>query len=147
MLTTLPPSLESHALRLHPGADLHQALLEFALAHHIQAGFIITGVGSLRKASLRLAGRTESQTFNGPFEIISLSGTLSIYGEHLHVGLADGQGKTLAGRLVKGCQIATTAEIILADSLNHRFIRQPDPHTGYSELVVELRDQAETFSH
>ncbi|MGB3534560.1 MAG: PPC domain-containing DNA-binding protein [Microcoleaceae cyanobacterium] len=57
--------------------------------NNIQAGFILTAVGSLQQAVLRFAGQSESQCFFQQFEIISLGGTLSHNGIHLHIGLAD----------------------------------------------------------
>jgi hypothetical protein len=41
----------TYALRLRPNQDLKQEIVAFAQAHHIQAGYIITCVGSLKKAS------------------------------------------------------------------------------------------------
>ncbi|CAN0083490.1 unnamed protein product [Scytosiphon promiscuus] len=48
--------LVCHALRLRPGQELKGALARFRSAKGIQAGFIITCVGSVRDVSLRLAG-------------------------------------------------------------------------------------------
>jgi hypothetical protein len=47
--------VKTYALRLVPGQDLRVELERFAKAKNIQTGFIVTGVGSLRKATLRLA--------------------------------------------------------------------------------------------
>jgi len=46
-----------YALRLHPNQDLKQEIGAFAKANNIQAGYIITCVGSLKKANLRFANQ------------------------------------------------------------------------------------------
>ena len=59
----------------------------------------MTCVGSLRKAALRLADRDETTLYQGKFEIVSLVGTLSVDGPHLHIALADGARKMIGGHL------------------------------------------------
>jgi predicted DNA-binding protein with PD1-like motif len=46
---------------------------------------MLSAVGSLRDPSLRLAGNSEATFLAGNFEIVSLVGTLSRTGAHLHV--------------------------------------------------------------
>jgi predicted DNA-binding protein with PD1-like motif len=43
-------------VRLRPGQDLRPELLAVAERERIQAGLVLTGVGSLSRARLRLAG-------------------------------------------------------------------------------------------
>lgn len=124
------------ATRLQPEQDLKQSLKEFSDRNQIQAGFIITAVGSLKQAHLRFAGQSEGQLFAEKFEIVSLVGTLSSNGLHLHVSLANRDGKTIGGHLLDGCIIYTTAEIVLGDSPNHTFLRTFDQQTGFNELEV-----------
>jgi predicted DNA-binding protein with PD1-like motif len=124
--------VKTYVLRLVPGQDLRVELERFAKAKNIQAGFIVTGVGSLRKASLRLADKSEATNFDGKFEIVSLVGTLSPDGPHLHLSISDGDGKTIGGHLVAGCEIYTTAEIVISDALGLRMTREPDAASGYS---------------
>ncbi|OLP20258.1 DNA-binding protein with PD1-like DNA-binding motif [Leptolyngbya sp. 'hensonii'] len=124
-------------LRLGPHQDLRQSLREFTQAHQIQAGFILTAVGSLRQATLRLANQREPQVFQGKFEIVSLVGTLSIHGLHLHLSLADETGATIGGHLQEGCPIYTTAEIVIGSTPDYIFLRQPDEQTGFRELYIQ----------
>lgn len=54
----LPPATSptrAHALRLRPGDDLRSALLAYVAQHGIEAGAVLTCVGSLTVATLRLA--------------------------------------------------------------------------------------------
>jgi predicted DNA-binding protein with PD1-like motif len=50
------------ALRLRPGADLKRELLALAELERVQAGWVLTCVGSLSGARLRLAGGAEHAT-------------------------------------------------------------------------------------
>ena len=125
------------ALRLKPGEDLKRALAEVVAREGVRAGVVLTCVGSLSKAALRLAGRDERSLFEGPFEILALSGTLSPDGLHLHVALADEGGGTLGGHMLEGCVVYTTAEIVLGFLQNVDFHRQLDTATGYAELVID----------
>jgi uncharacterized protein len=124
------------ALRLGPGQDLRQQLETFVKQKKLRAGFIITAVGSLRSASIRLADQPNAQSFDGKFEIVSLVGTLGQDGVHLHVSISDKEGRTLGGHLVEGCLIYTTAEIVIGDAPGLSFAREQDKDTGYKELRI-----------
>ncbi|WP_414333659.1 MULTISPECIES: PPC domain-containing DNA-binding protein [unclassified Synechococcus] len=130
-------SLKIYPLRLLPGQDLKQELERFARQQPLQAAFVLSAVGSLSQATLRLADQTEDHLLSECLEILSLSGSLCPDGVHLHLAVADAQGRTWGGHLRPGCLIYTTAEIVLADSLEYRFSRQPDPATGYLELHIQ----------
>ncbi|MCG5061117.1 MAG: DNA-binding protein [Limnoraphis sp. WC205] len=123
-------------IRLKPNQDLKLSLQEIAATDQIQAGFILTAVGSLKQATVRFAGQEESECLRGRFEIVSLVGTLSIEGIHLHIALADAHGKTIGGHLQTGCIIYTTAEIVIGTVPGYIFKRTPDPETGYLELKI-----------
>jgi predicted DNA-binding protein with PD1-like motif len=122
--------------RLHPGQDVRQQIEAFVKAHNIRAGFILTAVGSLRSATIRLADQKDSTTFAGKFEIVSLVGTLGQDGVHLHISIADSTGKTIGGHLVEGCLVYTTVEIVVAEARGLTFAREQDAETGYKELII-----------
>jgi predicted DNA-binding protein with PD1-like motif len=124
------------AVRLRPGQDLRQKLEEVVKARDIRAGFILTAVGSLRSATIRLADQKDPTRFEGKFEIVSLVGTMGQDGVHLHISIADKTGKTLGGHLVDGCPIYTTAEIVIGDARGLMFSREQDEETGYKELRI-----------
>src|SRR5437660_1599827 len=96
-------SQDIFALRLHTGDDLKLSLIDFVKQHRLKAAYVITCVGSLQKANLRLANKDKPTSFKGKFEIISLVGTLSPGGVHLHLGIADSSGKSIGGHLMDGC--------------------------------------------
>jgi uncharacterized protein len=131
--------MQTHALRLRPGQDLKQSLVAFAHAHKLKAGFILTCVGSLRVAALRLANKDDTTIFEDKFEILSLVGTLSVDGPHLHVALSDGTGRTLGGHLQDGSLVYTTAEIVIGELDELIFTRPIDPETTYDELVITAK--------
>ena len=128
--------LKTYALRLKPGDDLRQQLAAFVQAHRIQAGTLLTCVGSLTVATLRLANQEGPTVYRGHFEIVSLVGTLSTNGSHLHLAIADSTGRTIGGHLLEGCRVYTTAEIVLGELPALEFRREPDPAFGYRELAV-----------
>src|SRR4028119_1489541 len=129
--------MKTFAIRLKPDQDLKENLSSFVEQNNIQAGFILTAVGSLKQATLRFASQNYSQVFKQRFEIVSLVGTLSTHGLHLHVSLSDRHGKTLGGHLLYGCIIYTTAEIVIGTSEDFIFLRTMDENTGYKELEIQ----------
>ena len=54
-----------------------------------QAGCVISAIGSLSVAQLRLAGATQATAIHSELEILSLSGNLWPDGAHLHIAVAD----------------------------------------------------------
>ena len=127
------------ALRLKPNQDLKESLKHFVTSNNIEAGFILTTVGSLKQATLRFANQNDSKVLQDKFEIVSLVGTLSTHGIHLHISLSDKEGKTIGGHLEKGCLIYTTAEIVIGVSEDFIFLRTVDENTGYKELEIQPR--------
>ena len=125
-----------HALRLNPGDDLKVKLNEFLQKEKIEAGYILTCVGSLRELSLRLANQKESTVVKNKFEIVSLMGTLSQDGLHLHLSAADSTGKVIGGHLTDGNIIYTTAEIVIGESKDYVFKRETDSLTTFKELKI-----------
>ena len=132
-------ALTSYCFRLHPGVDLKIELLRYAQAHQLQAATVLSAVGSLTVANLRLANATQTALFRGPLEIVSLIGTLNQDGGHFHISVADGDGKVVGGHLMDGCQIHTTGEIVLLESVDLQFRREIDTTTGFRELTIANR--------
>lgn len=129
-------SLRTVAARFTPGEDLRNAIERLAHEHHVEAGCVISAVGSLKIAMLRLAGADKLTKFIGPFEIVSLSGTIAPTGVHLHLSIAGADGKAVGGHLANGCMVHTTVELVVADMAGVRFARMPDATTGYKELNI-----------
>jgi predicted DNA-binding protein with PD1-like motif len=135
--------MRAHAFRLTPGTDLKAELERLVAAQGLRAGCIVSCVGSLSQARLRMPGGPDEPEafaqFEEPMEILSLAGTLSPDGLHLHIGLSRRDGSCVGGHLVAGCRINTTAELVIGELDEVTFRRPVDPATGYGELSVELR--------
>ncbi|RCW81746.1 PPC domain-containing DNA-binding protein [Paracoccus lutimaris] len=124
------------ALRLKPGEDPVAALRALQRQTGAQAMALVTCVGSLTRAVIRHANRNEPSEYLGHYEITSLAGTIDPAGEHLHLGIADGEGRAFGGHLLPGSAVYTTAEIVVLILEDLAFARAPCPYSGYDELVV-----------
>ena len=123
-------------LRLHPQQDLRSAIASVLSEHGVEAAFVLSGIGSLSEARIRYAGVSEPALLCGDLEILTLSGSVSLDGVHLHMTVSDAQGAVVGGHVAPGCTIRTTAEILLALLPDYRFSRAPDARSGWDELVV-----------
>lgn len=130
------PVMRNYTFRLGSGQDLFDSIEAIVREQSVEAGCILSGVGSLTRVSIRLASRDEYSIYEGFFEIVSLTGTLSIHGSHVHISVADEQGKTFGGHLGSGCKIYTTSEIVLAVFDDVVYKREHAEDSGYEELAV-----------
>lgn len=137
-MTVLPALVP---MRLSPGQDLRLALQQWLAEQQLQAAWVVSGIGSLSHAPLRLAGQEGFMTLAGDLEILTLSGSLSLDGAHLHISVATASGQVSGGHLGLGSQVRTTAELLLAPLPSWCFRREPDPDTGHLELVIQRPDR------
>jgi len=132
--------MKTYTFRLKPNQDLFDSIETFAADKKIEAGCLLSAVGSLTHATLRLANRETYNEYEGHYEIVSITGMVAVSGSHIHVSISDENGVTIGGHLVLGCKIYTTAEIVLAvfdDVVYARELLEND--SGYEELVVRDR--------
>lgn len=132
--------MKYYAFRLKPEQDLKKEIIDFTLKNGINAGVIITCVGSLKCANIRLAEESITKRLEEKFEIVSLVGTLSQEGCHLHISIADSQGKVIGGHLQEESYIYTTAEIVIGEICNLTFTREYSTETGFKELYIRDKD-------
>ncbi|MDO9314096.1 MAG: DNA-binding protein [Burkholderiaceae bacterium] len=132
--------MDTLPIRLLPGQDLRRALEEAVAARGCRAAFVLSGIGSLAPAVLRLAGASEVSTIDGDVEILTLSGSIAPHASHLHASVSDAGGVVVGGHVAQGCTVRTTAEVLLALLPDWTFSREPDATTGYDELVVRRGD-------
>lgn len=128
-----------HVLRLQPGEDARTTLRDWVTANNILAAAITSAVGSLTHAHIRYADRADGIMTTADLEVLSLSGTLSIYGMHLHLSVADRDGKMLGGHMLDGCIVRTTLELIVQEIEGVRMLRIKDEQSGYEELSPEAK--------
>lgn len=87
-----------------------------------------------------MAGATPTaqdiRTLKGDYEIVSLVGTVSVNGVHLHMSFSDSDGIVRGGHLKEGTLIHPTAEIVIGVDENAEMRREMDEETGFAELII-----------
>ena len=121
--------------RLLPGQDLKAEIEKMAAS--VDAGVLLSVVGSLNKLVLRLADGKTVKEWQEEFEIVSGTGTVSKNGCHIHLSAADKEGKVIGGHLKGGCIVNTTVEVVIVVFDDAIYTRQLDEKTGYPELSYE----------
>lgn len=127
-----------YIFRLHRGDDLKQSILEFCRMNNINSGIIACAVGCCSKVKFRLAGAESFYEDEKDYEIVSIMGTISKDGVHIHISFADDTGKVVGGHLTEGCIINTTCEVSIIKSDKYKLSREYDEETCYKELVIEM---------
>jgi len=103
-----------HALPLHlePGSDVRLSLEQLARAQGAH-GFVLSVVGNLSQAAFQCPGQAEPTLLHGEFEIITLQGTLSAQGVHLHLSVSDSQCQVWGGHLEPGTLVLKGADLLV----------------------------------
>ncbi|MBT3419019.1 MAG: DNA-binding protein [Candidatus Magasanikbacteria bacterium] len=127
----------THALRLTPGQDIKKEITLYVQKNSIAAGVILSCVGSLTRATLRLADERITKNYEEKFEIVSLTGTLSPDGCHLHMSIANKDGHVFGGHMKDNCLVYSTAEIVIGVCEHLAFTRVHDNDTGFKELQIK----------
>ena len=132
--------MKHHAFRLTYGMDLRQGIEDYCRDNNIHSAAIVTVVGCVYRARIRLADGETIEEYDDRYEIVSLTGTISPDGSHMHISLADEDGRVIGGHMCNGCLVNTTAEVVLVSlDEEYRFSREYDDSTGYDELVIRKR--------
>jgi len=127
-------------IRLQPGDDLRRALEAAVCGAGCEAAFVVSGIGSLSHAELRLAGARDSLSLHEGLELLTVSGSVAAGASHLHASVSRSTGEVLGGHVGYGSIVRTTAEVLLGLLPGWRFTRERDDATGYDELVVRRID-------
>jgi len=128
--------MKTHIFRLRPEEDLKKSIDEYVIKHQIEVAVVLSVVGSVVQYEIRVSDGKTVISKKEPREIITVSGLCSQDGSHLHISLSDVHGSIIAGHLMDGCLINTTAEIVLLEIDNIKLTREFDVATGYKELVA-----------
>jgi len=99
-------------LKLAPGSDLRLSLEELAQRDGI-GGFVLGVVGNLTKASFQCPGQAEPTVLEGDLEVITLNGTFSPEGVHLHLSLSDGACQVWGGHLEPGTIVQKGVDLLI----------------------------------
>ena len=131
--------MKTHVFRLHPGQNFKEEIDKYVQEKNIRAGIILTCVGNLTKAVVRMANAKVIKTWEGSFEIISLVGTVEAGNSHIHICISDEEGKTFGGHLKDGSVVGVTAEVAIGEIEDLEFSREFDEKSGYKELIVKKK--------
>lgn len=131
----------NHAIRLTRGCDLKLEIIKYCKDNNINAGAIISGVGSLSHLYIRLAEAKDYIDREESYEIVSITGTVSKEDVHIHISVSDNKGNTIGGHLKNGTIIDTTCELVIYELTDYAFIREFDQETGYDELAIKKIDK------
>jgi len=102
------PASKVHVLNIKSGADVIGCIQQYLASKKIEAANIMSAVGTLKCITMRLAYCDESKgyptrTHHGKkqkYQLISLSGCISMHGARLSVCIGDTAGTPHVGQLV-----------------------------------------------
>lgn len=134
------------AIRLKPGADVLESILEALNEAGIKNGVIVSGIGSLAKARYCNAeeipespagyGYGDPLEDEGAIEVTSLNGIVchDPSGEanmHIHITMSDVEGNGYGGHLIEGSIVLLTMDIVIAEIGDGiQMVRDMDPDLG-----------------
>lgn len=128
------------SFRLRGGEMLKERIEEIAREQNIKAGVLLSVVGAVKPAVLRMAGATPEdqpiKTWDEPLEIVSGTGTISREGCHIHASFSRKDGTVIGGHLKDGCIVDLTAEVVLGVFEDVTYERVYDNATGFKELHI-----------
>jgi predicted DNA-binding protein with PD1-like motif len=127
--------------RILPGQDLRLTIEEFAREHAVKAGCVISLVGNLSKVVLRMADGKTVKEWEGLYEIVSATGTVSPEESHIHISVSDHEGKVIGGHLKVGAIVDLTAELVLLAFDDVEYSREYEEATGYDMLMVKRKEK------
>ena len=116
-----------HAVPLHleAGSDVRRSLEQLAQQQHA-GGFVLSVVGNLSQAAFACPGKTAPTVLQGELEIITLQGTLSPDGVHLHLSFSDAECQVWGGHLEQGTLVLRGADLLVG------FLTEPGQQPGQS---------------
>ena len=119
-------------LHLEAGADLRASLEQLAVREQA-TGFVLSVVGNLSQACFSCPGLEEPTVLSGELEIITLQGTVSPQGVHLHLSLSDPGCQVWGGHLEHGSLVLKGADVLVG------MLEQTQQLPPLADPVVEAR--------
>lgn len=104
--------MRAKPFHLEAGADLRSSLETIAQREN-GLGFVLSVVGNMRQASFACPGRAAPTVLQGELEIITLQGTVSPQGVHLHLSFSDADCQVWGGHLEHGSHVLRGADLLL----------------------------------
>jgi len=99
-------------LHLEAGSDVRRSLEQLALEHN-SGGFVLSVVGNLSQAAFACPGKSAPTVLAGELEIITLQGTISPDGVHLHLSFSDANCQVWGGHLEHGTLVLRGADLLV----------------------------------
>ena len=134
--------------RIPPGIDLITGIKEICSEFNVKHGYISMIIGSLeyltiiyavpdetKKLNIRYSENTK---INGPLELLNVQGLIGIdenseQSIHAHILVSDRYMRIFGGHLVEGgSKVAATAEIVIHEIKDTKYIRSFDEETGFN---------------
>ena len=135
---------KSFVCRLDHGSDLYDSIIAFTEKLEVKNA-VFFAIGALKKAKLAFYDQGEKKyseiNIEKPLEVISCMGNVSSMKKktmvHAHVSLADKDGSSYGGHLIKGSIVFAT-ELFLMKVEGIDLEREYDPVTGLNLLNLPL---------
>lgn len=132
---------DTYILKLEPTEKIIETITNFAIKEKISSAFI-QGIGAASKIEIgyfdEMGGSYNYKTFSGGYEIVNLSGNISLFENnpfpHIHITIGDREHNLYGGHL-KEAVISVTGEIIIT-SLNIHVERTVNTATGLKLLSL-----------
>jgi predicted DNA-binding protein with PD1-like motif len=124
------------AVRLLPGTDLINGLVDACERHGVRSGAVIACIGSLSTATIDYEGH-EPVVLQGTITIFSAQGIISTdptgkIAIHFHASFGDERGNLYGGQFGPGgCPVLNTLEAVILELRGARLLRDRDPETGF----------------
>lgn len=99
-------------LHIEAGSDVRRSLEQLALEHNA-GGFVLSVVGNLSQAAFACPGKSAPTVLAGELEIITLQGTISPDGVHLHLSFSDASCQVWGGHLEHGTLVLRGADLLV----------------------------------
>ena len=111
----------TYIVRMDPGEEILTQVKELALAEHIRLASV-QALGAVNDFTVGVFKTDEkkyySNTFQGSYEIVSLTGTINTMDGafycHLHMSAGDDQGRVVGGHLNRAVVSATCEMVVTA---------------------------------
>lgn len=104
--------MRAKPVHLEAGADLRSSLEAIAQRENA-VGFVLSVVGNMSQASFACPGGEGPTVLQGELEIITLQGTVSPQGVHLHLSFSDAACQVWGGHLEQGSHVLRGADLLL----------------------------------
>ncbi len=111
----------AHVLQFDPGDLLLEGIREFIAASGIRTGAVVSGVGTLRDATMHMVTTTGFPpvevfpvTRDTALELISLQGVIADGVPHIHMTVST-ERAAVGGHLEEGCVVLYLAEVVVLE--------------------------------